>query len=111
MAEYKNELKNLPFDDATVIALLSSLVTSNSQCFAGSIFSTFTSSIHRRRLFKDPSTPVLFTSNPYGDEVLMENGEFKSSKAGHFSWNRLALPNPPEARANAWLREWPEAVK
>ena len=111
MNEYKAELKNLPFDDATVIALLSSLVTSDSQCFAGSIFSTFTSSIHRRRLFKDASSPILFTSNPYGDEVLMENAEFKESKAGHFSWNRLALPNPPEARANAWLREWPEAVK
>jgi hypothetical protein len=111
MNEYKAELKSLPFDDATVIALLSALVTSDSQCFAGSIFSTFTSSIHRRRLFKDASSPMLFTSNPYGDEVLMDNAEFIESKAGHFSWNRLALPNPPEARANAWFREWPEAVK
>ena len=43
--------------------------------------------------------------------VLMKNGEFQARGAGHFSWNRLALPNPPEARANAWLREWPEAAK
>ncbi len=111
LEEYKSDLKKLPFSDATVIALLSSLVTSDSQVFAGSLFSTFTSAIHRRRILKDPSKPMLFTSNPFGAEVLMKNGEFQARGAGHFSWNRLALPNPPEARANAWLREWPEAAK
>ena len=111
MNEYKSELKKLPFSDATVIALLSSLVASDSKVFAGSLFSTFTSAIHRRRILKDQSQPILFTSNPYGSEILMTNGEFQARRAGHFSWNRLALPNPPESRANAWLREWPEAAK
>ena len=86
-------------------------MTADSRNFAGSIFSTFTSAIHRRRILQDSSQPMLFTSNPFGESVLMENGEFQASAAGHFSWNRLALPNPPETRANAWLREWPEAAK
>lgn len=111
MKEYKAELAALPFNDATVIALLSSLVAGNSQVFAGSAFSTFTNAIHRRRLFKDPATPMQFVSNPFGDQAVMERCEFQAKSEGHFSWNRLALPNPPEARANAWFREWPEAIK
>ena len=108
--EYPRQLEQLPFNDATVIALLSSLVASNSEVFVGSVFSTFTAAIHRRRLFKDPKQPMLFVSNPYDGGAILENCEFKATKTGHFSWNRLALPNPPEAKANAWFREWPEAA-
>ena len=100
----------MPFNDANVIALLSSLIASKSNIFAGSIYSTFTSAIHRRRLFDDPKSPILFTSNPFDASVNMENCEFKPSHSGTFSWNRLAFPNPESARANAWLREWPETI-
>jgi hypothetical protein len=111
VSEYKKDLDGLPFRDASVIALLSSLVTSDSKVFAGSIYSTFTSSIHRRRLFKNPDLPILFTSNPFDEKVKMVDCEFQSSREGHFSWNRLNLPNPETARANSWLREWPETIK
>ena len=110
MKEYKNELEALPHNDANVIALLSALVSGKSDFFAGSIYSTFTSAIHRRRLFDNPKSPILFTSNPFDDSVKIENCEFKSSRSGTFSWNRLAFPNPESARANAWLREWPETI-
>ena len=48
--EYKKELNQLPFNDASVIALISSLVASYGEVFTGSIYSTFNSAIHRRRL-------------------------------------------------------------
>ena len=108
--KYQKELDALPFNDANVIALLSSLIASKGNIFAGSIYSTFTSAIHRRRLFENPKSPILFTSNPFDDSVKMENCEFKPSHSGTFSWNRLAFPNPESARANAWLREWPETI-
>lgn len=108
--EYKEELNQLPFNDASVIALISSLVASYGEVFTGSIYSTFTSAIHRRRLMRDPDLPILFSSNPFDDRVKMENCEFKSTDSGSFSWNRLAFPNPETSRANAWLREWPETV-
>lgn len=107
----KADLKALPFSDATVVALLSLLVAVESVSFAGSAFSTFTGYIHRRRLLKDSNSPMLFVSNPFAEGAIMQQCEFMPQADGHFSWNRLNLPNPPQSRANAWFREWPEAVK
>ena len=103
-------MNQLPFNDASVIALISSLIASHGEVFTGSIYSTFTSAIHRRRLMRDPDLPILFSSNPFDGRIKMENCEFKSTNSGSFSWNRLAFPNPETSRANAWLREWPETV-
>lgn len=109
--EYKSQLAGLPHQDATVIALLSLLVAVDSQVFAGSAFSTFSSYIHRRRALRDNNSPILFVSNPFGDAAELVNCEFQPRAEGPFSWNRLAINHSKESRANAWYREWPETTR
>lgn len=110
--EFSQELAELPFNDATVIALLTQLVAIESGMFVGTLFSTFTGAIHRRRLLQKNDEKMLFVFNPFGAEkILMENCEFIPAREGLFSWNRFNYPIPPEARAYSWFREWPEAAR
>ena len=109
--EFADDLAQLPFNDATVIALLTQMIAVESKVFFGTLFSTFTGAIHRRRLLKNSDEKMLFVFNPFGaDKTLMENGEFIPVREGAFSWNRFDYPIPPEARAYSWFREWPEAA-
>lgn len=101
-------IAELPRDDEAVEALLTQLVASKAQAFAGTLFSTFTALIHRLRGFANPDSHFLYCYNDFmSGPVRYENCEFLPVADGPFSWNRIRYPVSPGAYS--WLREWPEA--
>jgi len=104
--EYADKLRELPFHDNAVVALMSQLIASHAVNFVGTLFSTFTALVQRRRglLFGDQR--FLYAYNDFGDRVSYSGCVFHEVKEGRYSWNRLALPLAPEHLS--WCREWPE---
>jgi len=107
-ASIRQVISELPRDDEAVEALLTQLVASRAQTFAGTLFSTFTALIHRLRGFANPESPFLYCYNDFvSARVRFENCEFLPVADGPFSWNRIKFPVSPGAYS--WFREWPEA--
>ena len=110
--EFSEELAQLPFNDATVVALLTQLIAVEAEEFSGTLFSTFSGAIHRKRLLRDATRKMRFVFNPFDvDKVPMREGEFIPEREGMYSWNRFDYDLPIQARAYSWFREWPEAVE
>lgn len=103
---YATRLRELPFHDNAVIALLSQLLASHARNFVGTLFSTFTALVQRRRGLRYDDPRFLYAYNDFGDHVTYRNCAFSEVRAGRYSWNRLALPLAPEHLS--WCREWPE---
>ena len=98
-----------PPGDEGVDALLAQLVASKAQVFAGTLFSTFTTLIHRMRAFDRQESSFLYCYNDFlSPLVRYERCEFLPVDDGPFSWNRIRYPISPDAFS--WLREWPEAA-
>lgn len=109
--DYKSLLSDVPKMDASVIALLTMLVAQKAEVFLGSVFSTFTAHIQRRRIISGMDDEFRYLFNPFDStKVPMKNGVFIPTREGHFSWNRFDYELPANADANAWFREWPEAI-
>jgi len=107
-AAIRKIVSELPRDDETVEALLTQLIASKAQTFAGTLFSTFTALIHRLRGFADPESRFLYCYNDFvSTPVRFEHCEFLPVADGPYSWNRIRFPISPGAYS--WLREWPEA--
>jgi hypothetical protein len=104
----RDMISQLPRDDETVQALLTQLVASKAQVFAGTFFSTFTALIHRLRGFASQESSFLYCYNDFlSPLVRFERCEFLPVSDGPYSWNRIRYPVSPDAYS--WIREWPEA--
>lgn len=102
-------MAGFPPGDEGVDALLAQLVASKAQVFAGTLFSTFTTLIHRMRAFDRQESSFLYCYNDFlSPLVRYERCEFLPVDDGPFSWNRIRYPISPDAFS--WLREWPEAA-
>jgi hypothetical protein len=101
-------MAGLPRDHEGVDALLTQLVASKAQVFAGTLFSTFTALIHRFRAFDRQESNFLYCYNDFlSPLVRYDRCEFLPVDNGPYSWNRIRYPVSPDAYS--WLREWPEA--
>lgn len=103
-------LVQLPRNDESVHALLTQLVASKAQVFAGTMFSTFTALIHRMRGLAGYDSNFLYCYNDFlSSLVRFERCEFLPVDEGPYSWNRIRYPVSPDAYS--WLREWPESFE
>ena len=101
-------ISQLPRNDESVLALLTQLVASKAQVFAGTLFSTFTALIHRLRGFASQESSFLYCYNDFlSPLVRFDRCEFLPVDDGPYSWNRIRYPVSPDAYS--WLREWPES--
>ena len=109
-AAAKEVMGQLPRDNEAVRVLLTQLIASRAQVFAGTLFSTFTALIHRLRGFADPEAEFLYCYNDFVSPLVrFENCEFLPVQDGAYTWNRLGYPVSPDAFS--WFREWPEAFR
>ncbi len=107
-AESAKVISDLPRDDEAVEALLTQMVASTAQTFAGTLFSTFTALIHRLRGLVNPESHFLYCYNDFlSAPVRFEHCEFLPVADGPYTWNRLRYPVSPGAYS--WFRDWPEA--
>ena len=101
-------ISQLPRNDESVEALLTQLVASKAQVFAGTLFSTFTALIHRLRGFDSQESSFLYCYNDFlSPLVRFDRCEFLPVDDGPYSWNRIRYPISPDAYS--WMREWPES--
>lgn len=106
--EYASRLRDLPFGDDIVVSLLTQLIAAKANVFAGTVFSTFSSMIHRSRGIENSQSKILFVFNPFDPkETPMIDCEFVATSEGPFSWNQFNYPIPE--RIYSWFREWPES--
>lgn len=107
-ARTRQMIAALPRDDEAVEVLLTQLVASKAQVFAGTLFSTFTALIHRMRGLAGHDSSFLYCYDDFlSPQVPFERCEFLPVGEGPYSWNRVRYPLPPDAYS--WFREWPEA--
>ena len=107
-SRFRKELANLPVNDQIVRALVSQLVASQAEVFAGTLYSTFTALIHRQRGFAARTPNFLYCYSDFDSaSVPFDECEFLPVGEGPFSWNRTRYPVPP--CMYSWLREWPES--
>ncbi|HNP71024.1 MAG TPA: O-fucosyltransferase family protein [Kouleothrix sp.] len=102
-------MAGLPQGNEAIDALVTQLVASKAQVFAGTLFSTFTALIHRFRAFERQESSFLYCYNDFLlPLVRYDRCEFLPVDDGPYTWNRLRYPVSPDAYS--WLREWPEAA-
>jgi hypothetical protein len=107
-ASSRDLIAQLPRNDEAVDALITQLVASRAQVFAGTLFSTFTALIHRLRGFTVQESSFLYCYNDFLSPLIhFERCEFLPVGDGPYSWNRIRYPISPDAYS--WLREWPES--
>jgi len=99
----------LPRHDDPALAMVSQEVAARAQGFVGTLSSTFTGIIQRRRRLGDQSAPFLFTADFLGGDSRFEAGEYQPVRDGPYTWNRLGLPLDPPTFS--WIREWPEVAR
>lgn len=117
--ELGDELRRLPHRDSIALAFLSQLIAARARDFVGTMTSTFTSLIQRRRgcAGLDERFKFLWNELPAASAVLERgrtaindaipmrpDGTMIEQYEGPYSWNRF------DPRLNsAWMREWPES--
>jgi hypothetical protein len=107
-ASLREMISQLPRYDESVQALLTQLVASKAQVFAGTLFSTFTALIHRMRGLDSGESNFLYCYNDFlSPLVRFDRCEFLPVDDGPYSWNRIRYPISPDAYS--WMREWPES--
>jgi hypothetical protein len=95
--------------DSAEIGLISALVASESELFLGTMFSTFTGYIQRKRLLNGKSGGFLYLYNQCPDTLRFRDGEILESGTSGPTWDRIEMPD--DLRSNSfWWREWPESV-
>jgi hypothetical protein len=107
-ASIREMICQLPRDDEAVEVLITQVVASKAQVFAGTLFSTFTALIHRLRGFASQESSFLYCYDDFRSPVVRyERCEFLPVADGPYSWNRIRYPVSPSAYS--WFREWPES--
>jgi hypothetical protein len=106
--DIQDVIAQLPRHNETVMALLTQLVASRAEVFAGTLFSTFTALIHRLRGYVTGESRFLYCYNDFiSPMVRFDRCEFLAVDDGPYSWNRIRYPI--SADAYSWMREWPES--
>jgi FkbM family methyltransferase len=103
-------LRGLPYASDPVLAVVTQLVATHSDRFAGSLISTFTALIQRMRGQRKACEPFLFAFDQFAGIAGVppfSECQYRETGPGLFSWNRLRYPM--EALHYTWIREWPEA--
>ena len=101
-------ISGLPRDDEAVQVLLTQLVASRANVFAGTMFSTFTALIHRMRGQAGRTSDFLYCYDDFQSPLVrFERCEFLPVDEGPYTWSRIRYPVSPDAYS--WLREWPES--
>lgn len=108
-ANMREIMAEFPLHHEGVDALVTQLVASKAQTFAGTLFSTFTALIHRFRAFDRQESNFLYCYSDFLPPLVrFDRGEFLPVDDGPYTWNRIRYPVSPDAYS--WLREWPEAA-
>lgn len=100
----------LPRFDEDVEALITQEVAARAALFAGTMYSTFTTLIHRLRALGRGETEFLYCWDDFRSPITRyDRGAFlPDDGGGPFSWNRLRYPVAPDAYS--WFRAWPECA-
>lgn len=95
--------------DSAEIGIISALIAAESEIFLGTMFSTFTGYIHRRRLLNGKNGGFLYLYNQRPDGIDFRDGRIQENSGSGPTWERIAMP--ADLRSNCfWWREWPESV-
>jgi hypothetical protein len=104
-------LLQLPFldlDEAEV-GIISALVAAESDIFLGTMFSTFTGHIQRRRLLNGKDGGFLYLYNQRPGVLSFQNGMIIESGTRGPTWERIEMSDELKSIC-FWWREWPESV-
>jgi hypothetical protein len=102
----RRRLSVLPFHDNAVLSLMAQLIATHAETFIGTLCSSYTAFIQRRRGFIRGDRRFLYAYNDFGAHVRYQDCQLQETRPGRFSWNRSPLPIAP--RHYSWCREWPE---
>lgn len=108
--KWRGKFDELPVPDENALGILSQELAAHGKTFVGTIGSTFTGMIHRRRLELElADTRFLYTADFTPPGPQYEDCCFQEQHAGPFSWNRIGygIGGP----TLSWFREWPEAAR
>jgi len=95
--------------DAAEIGLVSALVASQSDIFLGTMFSTFTGYIQRKRLLNGKDRDFLYLYNQRPDCLAFRDGRILESRTAGPTWERIRMSEELKS-ISFWWREWPESV-
>lgn len=95
--------------DPAEIGLVSALVACESDMFLGTMFSTFTGYVQRRRLLNGKPGDFLYLYNQRPECLAFEDGRILESNSSGPTWERISMPDDLRSIC-FWWREWPESV-
>jgi hypothetical protein len=95
--------------DSCEIGIVSALIASESDVFLGTMFSTFTGFIHRKRLLNGKDGPFLYLYNQRPGDLAFRDGRILESGTSGPTWERIGMPEDLKSSC-FWWREWPESV-
>jgi hypothetical protein len=95
--------------DRAEIGLVSALIACESDMFLGTMFSTFTGYIQRKRLLNGKGGGFLYLYNQRPGCLAFENGRILESGSSGPTWERIGMPDDLRSIC-FWWREWPESV-
>lgn len=95
--------------DSAEIGIVSALIASESDIFLGTMFSTFTGYIHRKRLLNGKNGAFLYLYNQRPGGIEFRDGRILENGGTGPTWERIAMPCDLYSSC-FWWREWPESV-
>ncbi len=95
--------------DAAEIGLISALVAAESDIFLGTMFSTFTGYIQRRRLLNGKAGGFLYLYNQRPECLGFQDGRILETGISGPTWERINMSDELKSIA-FWWREWPESI-
>jgi len=95
--------------DLTEIGLISALIAAQSDIFLGTMFSTFTGYIQRKRLLNGKNGGFLYLYNQCPDCLDFQDGRILENGGSGPTWERINMSDDLKS-ISFWWREWPESV-
>jgi hypothetical protein len=95
--------------DTAEIGLISALVAAESDIFLGTMFSTFTGYIQRRRLLNGKTGGFLYLYNQRPECLAFQDGRILETGTSGPTWERISMSDELKSIC-FWWREWPEAI-
>ncbi len=95
--------------DAAEIGLISALVAAESDIFLGTMFSTFTGYIQRRRLLNGKAGGFLYLYNQRPECLAFQDGRILETGMSGPTWERINMSDELKS-IGFWWREWPESI-
>jgi hypothetical protein len=95
--------------DSAEIGLISALVAAESDIFLGTMFSTFTGYIQRRRLLNGKPGGFLYLYNQRPECLAFQDGRILETGTTGPTWERISMSDELKSIC-FWWREWPESI-